>query len=73
MKPTRVRTFAFTTHLPHRSDTCIGVAKDSDASFGTRASAAKDAVGDKVDQKSHEVYCSLHTFRFDDNTLTRGL
>ena len=31
------------------------VAKDSDASLGTRASAAKDSVGDKMDQKSSEV------------------
>merc|ERR1711964_430121 len=30
------------------------VAKDGDASVGTRASAAKDAVSDKIDQSSHE-------------------
>jgi len=29
------------------------VAKDSDASLGTRASAAKDALGDKADESSH--------------------
>jgi hypothetical protein len=31
------------------------VAKDSDASISTRATAAKDAVSDKLDQKSHDV------------------
>jgi hypothetical protein len=31
------------------------VAKDSDASISTRATAAKDAVFDKIDQKSHDV------------------
>ncbi len=31
------------------------VAKDSDASLGTRASAAKDALGDKADQSQHSV------------------
>jgi hypothetical protein len=31
------------------------VAKDSDASLGTRASAAKDAVSDKVDESSNSV------------------
>ncbi|KAJ1329371.1 glucose-repressible protein Grg1 [Microdochium nivale] len=29
------------------------VAKDSNASVGTRASAAKDALGDKVDEQKH--------------------
>merc|ERR1712130_803199 len=29
------------------------VAKDSDASIGTRASAAKDAIGDKAQEKKH--------------------
>ena len=33
----------------------LGVAKDSDASLGTRASAAKDAVGDKVDEEKNSV------------------
>jgi len=32
-----------------------GVAKDSNASIGTRASAAKDALGDKAEQHGHEV------------------
>jgi hypothetical protein len=31
------------------------VAKDSDASLGTRATAAKDAVSDKVDETGHGV------------------
>jgi hypothetical protein len=31
------------------------VAKDSDAPLGTRASAAKDAVGDKVDEHGYKV------------------
>ena len=33
----------------------IEVAKDSDASLGTRATAAKDAVGDKADEQSNKV------------------
>ena len=32
------------------------VAKDSDASISTRATAAKDAVSDKIDQKGHDVH-----------------
>lgn len=36
------------------------VAKDGDASIGTRASAAKDAVSDKIDQSSHEGKADLH-------------
>ncbi|KEF61425.1 uncharacterized protein A1O9_02991, partial [Exophiala aquamarina CBS 119918] len=31
------------------------VAKDSNASLGTRASAAKDAAGDKVDESKNSV------------------
>lgn len=31
------------------------VAKDSDASLGTRATAAKDAAGDKVDETKHSA------------------
>lgn len=42
------------------------VAKDSDASLGTRASAAKDAVGDKVDESSNSVCAtSLGAFYLD--------
>ncbi|MCJ1376212.1 Glucose-repressible protein [Loxospora ochrophaea] len=36
------------------------VAKDNDASLGTRASAAKDAVGDKVDEHSHDASASVN-------------
>ncbi|KAJ5352467.1 hypothetical protein N7452_001441 [Penicillium brevicompactum] len=32
-----------------------GVAKDNDASLTSRASAAKDAVVDKKDEKSHDI------------------
>jgi len=39
------------------------VAKDSDASLGTRASAAKDAVGDKMDESGHSVCTTLQTDR----------
>ncbi|KAI4186576.1 MAG: hypothetical protein L6R41_003392 [Letrouitia leprolyta] len=31
------------------------VAKDNDASLGTRASAAKDAASDKLDETKHDV------------------
>lgn len=34
----------------------LDVAKDNNASLGTRASAAKDALGDKVDEQKHEVW-----------------
>ncbi|KAI1438344.1 glucose-repressible gene protein [Xylaria sp. CBS 124048] len=36
------------------------VAKDSDASIGTRASAAKDAVGDKIDEQKHDTSANVH-------------
>jgi len=36
------------------------VAKDSDASLSTRAQAAGDALGDKVDQHSHETKADVH-------------
>ncbi|KAJ3546282.1 hypothetical protein NM208_g1634 [Fusarium decemcellulare] len=36
------------------------VAKDSDASLGTCASAAIDAVGDKVDEQKHSVNADVH-------------
>ncbi|MCJ1395295.1 Glucose-repressible protein [Xylographa bjoerkii] len=36
------------------------VAKDSDASVGTRASAAKDAVGDKMDETSSSASASVN-------------
>ncbi|KAK0758589.1 hypothetical protein N5P37_008988 [Trichoderma harzianum] len=36
------------------------VAKDSDAPVGTRASAAKDALGDKVDESKHDAKGEAH-------------
>ncbi|KAF4464955.1 glucose-repressible protein [Fusarium albosuccineum] len=36
------------------------VAKDSDVSLSTRASAAIDAVGDKVDEQKHSVNADVH-------------
>ncbi|EAU31360.1 conserved hypothetical protein [Aspergillus terreus NIH2624] len=36
------------------------VAKDSDASISTRASAAKDALGDKKDEYSHNTKADVH-------------
>ncbi|KAJ5129320.1 hypothetical protein N7535_002191 [Penicillium sp. DV-2018c] len=36
------------------------VAKDSDTSLGSRATAAKDALVDKKDEKSHETKADVH-------------
>ncbi|RYO89849.1 hypothetical protein DL766_010480 [Monosporascus sp. MC13-8B] len=36
------------------------VAKDNNASLGTRASAAKDAVGDKVDEQKHDTSADVN-------------
>jgi hypothetical protein len=36
------------------------VAKDSDASLSSRLTAGKDAVGDKVDQTSHNTKADVH-------------
>ncbi|OAQ63401.1 hypothetical protein VFPPC_09896 [Pochonia chlamydosporia 170] len=36
------------------------VAKDGDAPIGTRASAAKDAVGDKFDEHKHDAKAEAH-------------
>lgn len=36
------------------------VAKDSDASLGTRASAAKDALGDKMDESKNSASADLN-------------
>jgi len=36
------------------------VAKDSNASLSTRASAAKDALGDKFDEHGHNAKADLH-------------
>ena len=37
----------------------LDIAKDSDASVGTRAEAGKDAVGDKANELKHKVYHGL--------------
>ncbi|KAJ4140320.1 hypothetical protein NW768_001677 [Fusarium equiseti] len=36
------------------------VAKDGNASLSTRATAAKDAIGDKVDETTHENKAEVH-------------
>lgn len=36
------------------------VAKDDDAKISTRAEAAKDAIYDKKDQKSHDTKADVH-------------
>ncbi|PKX97721.1 putative glucose repressible protein Grg1 [Aspergillus novofumigatus IBT 16806] len=36
------------------------VAKDSDAPIGTRASAAKDALGDKAHESKHDAKADAH-------------
>ncbi|KAL2818257.1 glucose-repressible protein Grg1 [Aspergillus cavernicola] len=36
------------------------VAKDSDAKLSTRATAAKDAIVDKKDEKSHDTKADVH-------------
>ncbi|EMR63839.1 hypothetical protein MGN70_004373 [Eutypa lata] len=36
------------------------VAKDNNASIGTRASAAKDAVGDKADEKKYSTSADVN-------------
>ena len=38
----------------------LDVAKDNDASIGTRASAAKDMVGDKFDEQKHDTKSDVH-------------
>lgn len=53
-RPTRVRSLIIP--IPHSTaKISTGVAKDSDASMGTRASAAKDAVGDKMNESKHDA------------------
>ncbi|KAL4974550.1 glucose-repressible protein Grg1 [Aspergillus desertorum] len=41
-------------------ETNKNVAKDSDASLTSRATAAKDAVIDKKDEKSHDAKAEVH-------------
>lgn len=36
------------------------VAKDNDASLSSRATAAKDALGDKFDETSHNTQADVH-------------
>ncbi|EJP69938.1 hypothetical protein ACQRIT_006871 [Beauveria bassiana] len=36
------------------------VAKDSNANTGTRLNAAKDAVGDKINESGHDAKASAH-------------
>ena len=36
------------------------VAKDNNASLGSRATAAKDAVGDKFDEQKHNTNADVH-------------
>ncbi|OGE57529.1 hypothetical protein PENARI_c002G09673 [Penicillium arizonense] len=41
-------------------ETNKNVAKDSNANISTRASAAKDALVDKKDEKSHDTKADVH-------------
>ncbi|CAF9938432.1 Glucose-repressible protein [Imshaugia aleurites] len=55
-------------------ETNKNVAKDSDASAGTRAEAAKDAVGDKANEVKHSIYTlrpqsEVDVCWFEDNTI----
>lgn len=43
------------------------VAKDSDASLSSRATAAKDAVGDKMDESSHNTKADVHKGKLSPN------
>ena len=61
-RPTRVR-FKSTCQLVSLTH-LVDVAKDSDASLGTRASAAKDAVGDKASEQSDKVYYFHHDWLY---------
>lgn len=49
------------------------VAKDSDASLGTRAQAAKDAAGDKIDESKNSVSCQRASFSSLANHVCRLL
>ena len=48
-------TWLYCSVLCKYTNKTLDVAKDSDAGAGTRLSAAKDAVGDKMDESSHGV------------------
>jgi len=70
-RQTRVRfpsTIPYTINLLTISFSAV--AKDSDASLSTRAQAAGDALGDKVDQHSHEVSNPSHHERLGLQLLT---
>ena len=41
------------------------VAKDDDAKLSTRATAAKDALVDKKDEKSHDTKADVHKGKFN--------
>ena len=47
-------------HQLHLLTASQSVAKDGNASLGSRATAAKDALGDKVDQTSHNTKADVH-------------
>lgn len=54
-KPTRVCTTYSRLYITRMLNQRTDVAKDNDASLGTRATATKDMIGDKADEKKHEV------------------
>merc|ERR1739848_885880 len=53
LRPSRVP-----SPVPH--ETNKEIAKDSNAGVGTRLTAAKDAVGDKIDQNAHDGKAEVH-------------
>ena len=56
-RATRVR-LLFHTSITSLLKDCVEIAKGhTDASATTRATAAKDAMSDKVDEKKHDVRC----------------
>ena len=52
------------------ANSLLAVAKDSNASVGTRAEAAKDAAGDKVDETKHSVCFPFLLLRYTAMALT---
>lgn len=54
--------------LSNTTSFLLDVAKDSDASMGSRVGAAKDAVGDKMDESSHNVSQLNHLYAFISST-----
>lgn len=49
------------------------VAKDSNASVGTRLSAAKDAVSDKMDEQKHESKAEINEQKVSSAATSRHL